>query len=92
MKKGMETARVGIKDNPKATSTALVPVKVFLLSVLTVDDDDDVADGRAILKAGNDCEDTDPSVGVNAGGLAKDVGPEAVEDAVSLTTSWSPCC
>ena len=89
MKNGMETAKVGMRDNPKATSTAFVPVKVFLFDVVTVDDDDEVADGSEILKAGNDCEETVPKVGVKAGGLTRDVGPVAAEDEVDVSLMTS---
>ena len=66
-KNGIDTANVGIRDNPKATKTAEGPVRVFLFSL---DEDDDDDDARETVKAGSDSEMTAPaSLVARAGGL-----------------------
>ena len=71
-KNGIDTANVGIRDNPKATITAEGPVNAFWF---TLDEDDDVdtadVDGRETVKAGSDSGMTAPvmSLDVSAGGL-----------------------
>ena len=70
-KNGIDTANVGIRDNPKATKTAEGPMRVFLFS-LDEDDDDDAA--RETVKAGSDSEMTAPaSLVARAGGLGSKV-------------------
>ena len=70
-KNGIDTANVGIRDNPKATKTAEGPVRGFLFS-LDEDDDDDAA--RETVKAGSDSEMTAPaSLVARAGGLGSKV-------------------
>ena len=45
--------KVGIRDNPKATNTACVPVREFLFATI---EEDDAEVGRVIPRAGNICD------------------------------------
>lgn len=83
-KNGIDTANVGIRDNPKATITAEGPVNAFWFE-LDEDDDEDKADvdGRETVRAGSDSGMTAPvmSLDVSAGGLGSN-GNVATSDSV----------
>ena len=70
----METANVGMRDNPKAAKTAGVPVRAILFDVSSEADDDTVNEGKdTIPVAGNSCNETVPevSLAVMAAGLLR---------------------
>ncbi len=84
-KNGIDTAKVGISDNPKATITAEGPVNAFWFESDVDDDvDNEDDDGRETVKAGSDSGNTAPvmSLDVSAGGLGSNGGSGATSVSV----------
>ena len=73
-KNGIETANVGIRDNPNAAKTAGVPVRAILFEVSEEADEETDNDGKdTIPVAGNSCKETVPelSLAVIAAGFSR---------------------